>query len=666
MKKFLIAFSLFFLLVTGCSPANPATSAPAKSASPTSVGVETSLPAEVSPSLPPTGETMEDVSSPTPDLRLPPEAWQAWPVIPEVSTRARQVYQRGLALGNDPHAFSKIGDCQSVPASFLGIYDTDRYFFAPEYSYLQETVDYYSGSFNREGESVRGGFNTSSVLLPFWANTEVCQPGENPMACENRIHNPSIVFISLEVWFEGRTPDVYEKYLRRIIEYNLEQGTLPILATKADNVEGDNSINYTIARLAYEYDLPLWNYWLAVQPLPNHGLDPADAGGFHLNLDGWNMRSFSALQVLDAVHRATVDLLPEGSLPVTSSADAPTPQVSFTPGPVSELPYVSILPASSGSAPASLLFGYSTRVGTDLVSAGIFQGNQNGSGWLALAGSGMTLLDYSEAGILASQGNSLYLVKDSQHSLITDRLITSTGQRAIFLADGRIAAILRAEGGSQLAIFSEGVPQVLSVPAAPRTLYPGGDPNHIYWGAGQCNGEDCPVNQTISTSLADLVSTVLPYEGQPAVAVDGRMAFISHDAKGTNQLILLDGDQSRVIPFYGNRVVHMQWSPDGSTLAVSVSLVSDYSGLVVRSRLYFVAFPYAMDLILDLPEETIESHAWSPDGRSILLVKRKAAGAGSQVGFSVLDVAAQRVIPALGFDLRSEEYILLQPVFWIP
>ncbi len=57
-------------------------------------------------------------------------------------------------------------------------------------SILQETVDHFAGSFNREGESVRGGFNTASVLLPFWANAEVCQPGESPMACENRIHHP--------------------------------------------------------------------------------------------------------------------------------------------------------------------------------------------------------------------------------------------------------------------------------------------------------------------------------------------------------------------------------------------------------------------------------------------------------------------------------------------
>ena len=58
-----------------------------------------------------------------------------------------------------------------------------------------------------------------------------------------------------------------------MIEYVIAHGAIPILSTKADNVEGDHSLNLTTARLAYEYDIPLWNFWLAVQPLPAHGMD---------------------------------------------------------------------------------------------------------------------------------------------------------------------------------------------------------------------------------------------------------------------------------------------------------------------------------------------------------------------------------------------------------
>ena len=111
------------------------------------------------------------------------------------------------------------------------------------------------------------------------------------------------MFISLEVWWEGRTPERYEAYLREIIEFAIAHGVVPILATKADNVEGDHAINLITARLAYEYDLPLWNFWAAVQDLPDHGLDPTRPDGFHISIDAWNVRSYTALRTLDALWR---------------------------------------------------------------------------------------------------------------------------------------------------------------------------------------------------------------------------------------------------------------------------------------------------------------------------------------------------------------------------
>lgn len=651
MKSLTFFLLILSLLLAGCSPA--ATPSPLPELGEGAGGEGTATP----DTAPPVSDATATVAAPrpnvsaTPDLRLNPEKWQEWPVIPTISARAREIYQKGLALGNDPSHFSKIGDCQSVPASFLGIYETDRYSFAPEYQTLQETVDFYNGSFQREGESVRGGFNTSSVLLPFWANAEVCQPGENPMQCENRIHNPSVVFISLEIWFEGRTPEVYEKYLRQIIEFNIAQGTLPILATKADNVEGDHSINRTIAKLAHEYDLPLWNYWRAVQPLPNHGLDPTDPTGFHLNLDGWNMRSFSALQVLDAVHRATADLTADGT-----SLATPTPTAlslaSFTPGPVADLPFSRVIPASADSAPASLLFGFSTRADETLTSAGIFQSNLNGRDFLALAESGWTLLDHFASGLLAAQGQNLYLIKESTRTLLTDQLASD----AIFLADGRVAAILKTESGNQLVLFTEGAPRVIPTESAPQTLHPSLDPSHLYWIAD---------NQIFATALSDLTSTALPYTGHPAFAVDGKMAFMNRTAKGENELTLVNGDATQTLPIFGNRLVDMSWSPDGSTLAVSVANVSDYSGLTLASKLYFVTWPANLDKVLEMTDEAaIERHVWSPDGKSLLLVTRNATD--GRVRFSVLDAVAQTQIPALGFDWLSEEYLLLQSVFWLP
>jgi hypothetical protein len=224
------------------------------------------------------------------------------PVIPTVSQNARSIYQNGIEMGNNPHAFSKIGDCQSIPTYFDG----------------------YAGSFSRTSLAVKGGFNAAAILSPLRADPKLCNSNENPIACELRLNRPSIAIISLEEWWSGH-PENYETYMRQIIEFTIHQGVVPIIATKADNLEGNHLINQTIANLAQEYDIPLWNFWAAVQPLPNHGLIAFNASGevdmFHLTHSegyyyyndtnathsGWSVRNLTALQVLDAVRRGLSD-----------------------------------------------------------------------------------------------------------------------------------------------------------------------------------------------------------------------------------------------------------------------------------------------------------------------------------------------------------------------
>ncbi len=291
-------------MLTACSAPTPTVLA-VPSPSPTATG----LPVAAGPTA--TSQVIAPPSSPT----TPPQAisWQDLPVIPTATDTAREVYRRGLDMGNNPHAFSKIGDCESTPTWFLG--DFDRYpprYRLGEYAYLQETIEYFAGSFIRTSVAAGRGWNASSVLSPLWADPAQCQPGETPLDCELRLHRPSLAFVMLgtnDRWHQ----DVFEDSLRRILERLLERGVVPILATKADNLEGDNSLNATIARLAIEYDLPLWNFWLAVQPLPGHGLQE---DGAHITWNynyfddpralqaGWPVRNLTALQALDAVWRA--------------------------------------------------------------------------------------------------------------------------------------------------------------------------------------------------------------------------------------------------------------------------------------------------------------------------------------------------------------------------
>jgi len=236
---------------------------------------------------------------PTDIPRLLPEEWQKWPVVPEVTDTAREIYRQGRALNVNTKAFSKVGDCQNLHEYFLGRFDhLDIYRFSwLEDEYL-ETVENFKGSFDTDGQSAKFGFTAASPLSPLMADPEICLPDEAPLECELRLTHPSFVLISLEFPFNGRSADLYEQYLRQIIEYTISQGAVPILATKADNVEKDHAINLTIAMLAYEYDLPMWNWWAAAQPLGDHGIDPY-RDGFHISQQAWEERSKTFLMVLD-------------------------------------------------------------------------------------------------------------------------------------------------------------------------------------------------------------------------------------------------------------------------------------------------------------------------------------------------------------------------------
>jgi hypothetical protein len=251
----------------------------------------------------------------TPLPTLAPDAWKNLPVIPAFDAHALQIFQRGLALGRNPHVFSKIGDCQNITTYFLADFEDPSKYRLGTYADLQATIDWYKGSFGRKSLSVRGGMNVAQVLSPLWADSTACNSGESPMACEIRLNNPSIVIISEEEAWSGDVAK-YGTYMRQVIDYAISQGVVPILATKADNHEGGNRIDALIADLANEYDIPLWNFWSAVQWLPTQGLSPDK---FHLtqgygfknfyfdlppaDWSGMMERNLTALEALDAARR---------------------------------------------------------------------------------------------------------------------------------------------------------------------------------------------------------------------------------------------------------------------------------------------------------------------------------------------------------------------------
>jgi hypothetical protein len=244
-------------------------------------------------------------AAPVESVRLPPEDWKLWPVIPQVPLSARELYQQGLTLGNDPHAFSILGDCQSLAETFMGVYETDPALVASLPPDLQATVANFTGSFNRASPTVKGGTTAGAVLWDAWhENQYTCQTNETPLDCELRLHKPSIVIINLGTHYETRNII----YLRKIMDRLTSQGIVPILATKADNRELDERLNQETALLAVEYDVPLWNFWAAVSDLPNNGVGVKKGeeflGEIYLSDEGLERHRYTALQALAAVWMA--------------------------------------------------------------------------------------------------------------------------------------------------------------------------------------------------------------------------------------------------------------------------------------------------------------------------------------------------------------------------
>ncbi|MBT3240158.1 MAG: hypothetical protein HON98_05535 [Chloroflexi bacterium] len=259
---------------------------------------------------------------------LSEDEWMSLPIVPEkLSQRMLRLFALGQEMGRDARLFSVVGDCQTIPSYFLGNFDdslsSSRYTLGDEYAYLQETIDYYKGSY-KGGVAAKGGQNVAAVFSPLWANPEFCKSDEGPLACELRLKKSVFTFISLEENWKGDLVG-YVNNLEKVVLYTLSQGVIPILSTKANNLEGDHSINRAIVEIARRYELPLWNFWASVQDIPKQGLD---ADRFHLtfslnlanNFDsrfyfqdstqidtGWGMRNITALMLLDFMRKNLVN-----------------------------------------------------------------------------------------------------------------------------------------------------------------------------------------------------------------------------------------------------------------------------------------------------------------------------------------------------------------------
>lgn len=238
-------------------------------------------------------------------------------ILPEETLQtAREIYKKGQSLGNHPRAFSKIGDSTIESPFFLDRFDDGPYNLG-EFDYLQPVIDYYSGSFTRQGRAVYRGLHTWSMFDPAWADPEFCEPNETPIDCEFRLQQPSLVFIRVGSNDVGRA-DLFRKNMTQLIELCFERGVIPILGTKADRNEGSNANNEMLRELAENYDVPLWDFDRVADTIPGRGMD---VDGVHLTTfyahdytlpyalqTGYGVHNLTALMILYELWRNLPDI----------------------------------------------------------------------------------------------------------------------------------------------------------------------------------------------------------------------------------------------------------------------------------------------------------------------------------------------------------------------
>jgi hypothetical protein len=231
--------------------------------------------------------------------------------VPTISVRMKQIYKQAAKAGRDPRGVSVAGDCNSEYPVFFGrlAAGATNLSLSPK---LAKTYQHFSPSFTRWSVATQGSLTAQGAFDAAFVDPKTCQTDEGPLACELRVSRASIFIISLGTG-DTFTWQNFEPNYRKAIETVLVANAVPVLMTKADALEtreggaAANYLNGVIRSLGAQYGVPVIDFALAAQSLPNGGLmiEPSPSGNnaepFHLNQQGMDARILMTLQTLNAI-----------------------------------------------------------------------------------------------------------------------------------------------------------------------------------------------------------------------------------------------------------------------------------------------------------------------------------------------------------------------------
>lgn len=274
----------------------------------------TPVPSTAQASIPP---TTQPTPSPT---YMPPTV----PIISGITSHTREIFLAGQSMGNRPNVFAKVGDSITAAPAFLYGIGEGRYVLH-SYAYLEPAILFFSSepigevnSFNNDSLAAMGGWTSVSILDPTNAASHHFCTYNTPLECEYERIRPSIAIIMIGT-NESETnlaSGLYQQNLNRMIEISIDMGVIPVLTTIPRNTYRDpRPYNSVIASTAQTHDVPLLDYWAAMEALPNRGLSednihpsaPPDGNTSIFSTDGltygYTMRNLVTMQMLDALWR---------------------------------------------------------------------------------------------------------------------------------------------------------------------------------------------------------------------------------------------------------------------------------------------------------------------------------------------------------------------------
>jgi hypothetical protein len=540
-------------------------------------------------------------------------------------------------------------------------------------AYLWDIIHTFKGSFARWGMAVRGGFTAASILTPMQADPQYCKSGETPLTCEFRVQNPAFVFITLETWLDPKTVDRYDGYLRKVMDYVIAHGSVPILLTKADSSEmrnGTHVFNPIIIQVAHDYDVPVVNFWRAAQYLDNGGIDRTREG-FHLSQAGYDLKNTLALRALYKVW--TLVNGGETAANTASATVTPAPQATVTPqaGPV-----VTVPDCQGGC----VFYGSAASLDGAVNFQGVFAYNYQSKTLTKVLGEGYNLQDASEDGkrLLVNNGSSLYEISlaDGTGKLVSNSFYSLGKQGAYWnSADNRVIFIDRDKP------IKAGAGQSIN-------LYPSPLDDQVYFESGACSSQDFCQSAGVYQQKSD--QSFVPLEGilRPVFSPDGTGMAYLNPAAATNEnwyhinYVLYEDPQkgisSRRIFYLPDKhkwlqypdVRELAFSPDSKKLFILDDIYYEYTENSLRIETYMVDL--ATGILYDFGKFDGTSGSfkprlvWSPQGDKILFfLTSLTADNKYSLGLYQTDLSTGERFTPYQVDLQvSRDYFYITNLYW--